>query len=65
MRYKVARNLNLFALVREVEDGIAKGWEPFGGVAIDADECYCQAMINRKLRSPGEPQGGDQEGVGC
>ncbi len=57
MKYQVARNANLSAFIKEVEGMLKKGYEPLGGVAVDSDECYCQALIKRR-------PGTDTQGAG-
>ena len=45
VRYIVVSNHNLIGLVEKVNKEIREGWKPLGGVAVDGDDYFYQAMV--------------------
>lgn len=47
IEYQVVHNDYWNYIRTEVNELMARGWEPLGGVAVDSDGCY-QAMVRRR-----------------
>lgn len=43
-----SRSKALERLTKEVNEAIALGWEPIGGLATVGGQCFLQAMIKRR-----------------
>jgi len=44
--YQIVVKINLQDLVTEVNEMIKKGWKPSGGIAIDVNGLFYQAMVS-------------------
>lgn len=46
-QYTIIRSPSMSSLATNVNERIDAGWEPIGGIAVDADGDHYQAMIKR------------------
>jgi hypothetical protein len=44
--YQIVVKINLQDLVTEINEMIKKGWKPSGGIAIDGNGLFYQAMVS-------------------
>jgi hypothetical protein len=52
--YRVLKSLTSDKLETQVNDLIAKGWQPQGGVSLSSTgDWYCQAMVKHEQLPPG------------